>query len=527
MTTGGHRKLERTSGALVVLTAIGVVEIRILLEHYVYRIPPLSFPVFGLHFPLFYLGLALSVACIISVAADVPVERASKVTLLGLIIILAVPVIDIAVYGRHGRSIVYLPADVAPLRQFIHAVFLRDYRSYISIGQFVVVHCAAIAAGTYVWQFTRRLVSAGFTWLLVLVLIYLYSVVPMSILRVLADINDLLRASCGFRMLGLTTGMENKGIILTLDGVCAAIHLVLFPIVLACVGLLSADRQRFATLLTNSRPLRMGHYVLLTLFGIVVGIKELGRLEMFLFAPTNLLALVLLLLGVASAFYGAVWVNDIGDVSLDAAGGRQGPLVSGLIDARHASLVALLASGFALVCGALLGPVVALVLLVTMVLSSFYSLPPLRLRRYFPVSALVIGMITVLVFYSGYVLVAGNRFVPPPPRLALGIALGTALLSTFKDVKDGARDKAGSVNTLMTVLPGAAGHVATGVCVFLGCNVIAWALCPGIVGVAVGIGAGSLGFGFAVRHGRNQRLLLVVYFVFIIPLMIRYATRFR
>jgi 4-hydroxybenzoate polyprenyltransferase len=145
-------------------------------------------------------------------------------------------------------------------------------------------------------------------------------------------------------------------------------------------------------------------------------------------------------------------LNDVCDIDIDSVSSRDRPLPSGLIETRKAAVAAVLLL--------VLGPVLAipisheasLLLGVFGALGVAYSVPPVRLRKYFLVPSLIIGIGVALGFLIGATLSRGTS-------LTGTIVFGALLLVAFntgpsmtKDLADVEGHQASGIISLPVVV---------------------------------------------------------------------------
>jgi 4-hydroxybenzoate polyprenyltransferase len=111
------------------------------------------------------------------------------------------------------------------------------------------------------------------------------------------------------------------------------------------------------------------------------------------------------------------------------------------------------------------GRAFALCVLASLVLAFLYSCPPFRLRRFFVVSSLLVGLASLVTTLAGFVCLGTRQITDFAPNLATFIFLGLACGANLKDVKDFEGDRRAGVHTIVTVLGLRRGQIAVGVLV--------------------------------------------------------------
>lgn len=496
--------------APIMLTAYGIGVCRAFLEFYIYKdYPPFMHEIFGLHYPLSFIEIAMMVSIPLSYIAGYKYDKTFKVALSMLVIILLPPVIDAFVYGIGSRKILYLPFTNNQLEQFIDAVFRRKYCDYISVGQLVVVHSIALFASIFTWFATKGVMRSVLSWIFVLIIIYFYAVLPSLLLEISSDINNTIRSYIGIEQI---SGTVSFGIFDTPQKFEVAFTLIVLP-ALALLALYIQTPSMFKIIIRSMRSFRLFHYVGMFVLGIIISAKEMGGIDMLLGSPYNLIAIIVMMQGVGSAFCCAVWVNNLYDCAIDKHHkNHQNAIAKGEVSTKLAIGISLSYGIFAMLCATTVGEHMLILVMVMLAMQFIYSAPPLRIRRYFPASLLTIGVINVLVVQAGYILLLGNNLILMPIRFILGIGLGLSLIASFKDVKDRYGDGINSIKTLMTLFSEKTGRILTAFFVCLGTLVLVFTFHSQMRAIVLGAVLGLLGLGVSFKYTEKEKILFAVYY---------------
>ena len=493
--------------------------LRTAFEYWIYRGSVSSYINVFIHYPLSFICFALCIAWFACYITNFPAYKACKIILTLLPVVALVPLIDVTVYGVRARAITYITPESNSLAQFVNAVFTRHYAEQISIGQVLIVHGTAIGVGLFCWRVTHKMMIAALGWIGVLAIIFFWATFPLTIREVARQCHIWAWQGVLGQENVVAQSTEQNSILGSTDAVSTAIYVLAAPIILIGLVRVNGRSHLWQALLRNSRLPRMAHYLVMALLGILLAIKNAGSPKLLLAHPTNVFAIAILLESVAAAFLSAVWINDVYDYDIDKHVHVDRPIVTGTVTIEAGRQISAILAGIALLAGCLLDSIVTMVVLLAWGASLAYSVPPLRLRRFFPVSLILLSCISVLIVQTGFVFGSAGMATGIPARTALGLVLGYALLLTFKDIRDAEGDALGGVSTLATLFPGRPGRVLTGASILLGVVVVTQALIPGYLGLVFGVCAGVLGMGIVlISSMKHEVAIFSAYFAAVIAI---------
>lgn len=381
------------------------------------------------HFPLFYICLFLLLVLLIAAITREKIERVTGAASAGLGVLLLVPLID---WLLHRGYLITYPLRLGPyLTGFLDP--LTDLSGLgVSPGQRITIFLIAVLTGIY--GYCKK----------------------HSILRSLALFAASLAAIVLFG--GLTTILANNrpedvfitgGILFTDTQKYCALYALLFAAIAFIYLLRLASGHTMATL-RAARPERMVFYGALAIFGLAVSMVNAG----IPFKPDafNFLGAVMISLSMAFGFWCLQGFNDIFDVSIDRASGRNNPLLGGVPAWYHNSFSILLAA-LALLNALVINFTAFLIMTAFLLLGVMYSMPPVRLKRLPVISTLTIAVAVCLAMGIGYSVYHGARALNAiPGRILFPTLIAVTLGFTAKDIGHAAADRAGGVITLPALL---------------------------------------------------------------------------
>ncbi len=418
-----------------------------------------------LHFPLFYLTLFLLLSLWIHVTSGRPMARVVRAVSLAYAVLLLAPVIDGIVSGGPGYDLRYLTGPGGFLIHFWNPLRAIDE---VSPGQRVEIALACLLAAWYAWIALRSreerltpdapagalragipavLLRAFGTALGVYVISAVLGMWPALAARLAApwQPGEMSAYESVFRMGGLVSGESRR----------LAVSLSIPALAALPVFLWRLDPGLFSPVVRRLPWTRVLHYSAVVPLGCYLGYLVFRDYLPGLFAnPLDWVAAFTLWAAMVSAVLAAIAWNDLHDTVADSINDPGRPLVSGILQPRHARMWAAICCSIALYLAWIVSYPALLLMSACLLLSWLYSAPPLRLKRIPGVSTATLAALTALSAMTGFALVTGEAVAWAFPRRVLWLLLaGITLGFTAKDLKDREGDAATGVMTLATLLP--------------------------------------------------------------------------
>lgn len=265
--------------------------------------------------------------------------------------------------------------------------------------------------------------------------------------------------------------------------------------------------RRIAELLRWLRPWRCVHYVGATVFGIVLGQRIIG-------GSLDINRSMLAVISVFFNFQGMVVLNNLMDVGIDEISGKRTPLVDHALSEKDYRAWGVVFSAIGALAAILVSYEAFLIVVAAHIASFLYSVPPFRLKRFFPVNTLLISLSTYLAMMFGYSIYGLTKtFISFPARLTLLFIVVFTLSMSFKDKLDVEGDRQGGIYTLFTLFGERKGSLLNGIMMFA-----AYCSVPVILGYVplylAALPAALLSFVFCVRKPFREEPIFLVYFLF-------------
>ncbi|MEO0093876.1 MAG: UbiA family prenyltransferase [candidate division WOR-3 bacterium] len=213
--------------------------------------------------------------------------------------------------------------------------------------------------------------------------------------------------------------------------------------------------------LFGSRPYIALHYMFPTAFGIFLGMNIFNK-------PIYLLKTVFLFLAIFFSYQASIILNDINDIKADEFSKRKTPLNTkelNLTEYRNWGIIfVVIALGF----GLLIGYRMFLIVFLGNVLHFLYSSPPFRLKRFYPLSILLLSFGALLAAIAGYAIYESARpFMSFPLKATLFIVIPLFFGLNFRDLADYEGDRKTKIQTLFTLFGLAKGRIINAILIFL------------------------------------------------------------
>jgi chlorophyll/bacteriochlorophyll a synthase len=380
------------------------------------------------HFTLFYVSLACCVIVVVALVGRGGVERAARVVLPGFIVLLLTPSLDLLLFqGRTAHITYFQPGMHDDLLQRFLTIGGTFQDSAVSPGMKTEIILALTVLAGYVFVKTRSIGRALVATAGVYTVTFAHGMLPY------------------FTQWTLGIGHpESPGP--PRAGVYAACFLLaLIPEGIAL--LLIANPAKLWLFIRDSRPLRVLHFELMLLLGVVLGVRTLGWPPLYLLLPSVLLSAVALFL--AALF--CIVINNVYDIEIDRVSNTARPLVRGSISQGAYVRLGWIFCALALLYAMVAGPAAVLATCVCMGTYFIYSAPPFRLKRVPVLSKLVISINSFAVVVLGWGL-TGGYWSSVPRWIAAFLLLGFTLAANFIDLKDYEGDRLSGVKTLPVLL---------------------------------------------------------------------------
>ncbi|VVC76865.1 Homogentisate phytyltransferase [Aquicella siphonis] len=382
------------------------------------------------HFTLSYLALALVYILILYYATKTKIEKIMRVVFPGMIVLIVAPLVDLITSGGRGHDILYfLPAQpVDLLKNFF--TYCSDYPG-ITLG--IRVEVLIILTGCFLYFLAKGksiVLSLAYT-LLAYSCNFIMACSPIIIYQFLTV--------SGFSYQYSTSYMINFYSLLIL--------------VLSIWIAWLADKTLFTVFIRDSRFFRVLHYQLMLWFGFLLGLLSADQSAAAAWR-THGAMLLDMIFSMAAICFAAIFTivfNNISDREIDRINCPERPLINDTVNLKVYEKIGYGALFAAIYFSALAGVKALFVILLVSGLYYLYSMPPLRVKRVFLLSKLVISGSSLALVILGYV-IAADTLRQFPALLYPIFLIGVTLSANIIDLKDVKGDSAFYIKTLPVVV---------------------------------------------------------------------------
>ncbi|MGB3341568.1 MAG: UbiA family prenyltransferase [bacterium] len=375
------------------------------------------------HFPIFYLGLFFILVIVLCLMTRASIDRVTSVASYGLGLIVLIPFID----SFWGGFLLTYPLRIEPYFINFFNPFIDLSNIGISPGQRIITFFIVMLIAIYVYTKTRSILRTLATGFLSLMIIMLWG--------------------------GLTTLLANNhpeyyfvsgGFLYSDTQKFTGIYGLLFLPIYFLFSYLY-NRENLCSILGSMRLERMFLFGGMGVFGYLLAKHHASMTNANPFDP---LAIALMFIILAFAFWVLQIINDFCDIKSDRLTRRRNPLLNKHIRKPY-FIWGMILSLFVLIYAFMINYTAFLIMIVFLSLGFVYSIPPIRLKRIPFISTFVHALAIILAMAIGYSLIFGSRALHIIPKsLILPTLIGVTLGFSAKDINDRAADKIDHVYTL-------------------------------------------------------------------------------
>ncbi len=478
--------------------------------------PYTSYINFFIHFPFFFISLLLGLTIILRYLTREKVEKILHIVIPFAFIIILPPIIDFIVTNGKGSILTYMVSS-----RDSYLLLTRFFNPFAEIkgltyGVRIEVFVGCLLTLAYVFIKTKNILKALLGSLGFYLIVVIWASLPVIIANLL---HPLLRGEITPALPYLRI-FRSGGLVQTESQKLSLINLFLFIICLLWIYYLY-NKRKFLAALSNIRPLRSIHYCGMVLFGVFIGYMIFKDTYVIPFSnPFDYFAIAGLVMSMFFAFQCAITINDIFDITGDRISNGKRPLVKGTFTEKEYIILAAFFFITALLFSFSVRPFASILILFFTVLSFIYSAPPLRLKRFFPLSTFILAFAALSSMYLGFSIFAFEKTTYVfPLRITFLVLLVFTLSFAVKDLKDFKGDKKMRVFTIPTVFGQRKGKFIIAILMLISylsvplITRIYWIFIPSTI---IGIFTCSL----ILSKRPRESLMFIAYFIFIIDLII-------
>lgn len=444
-----------------------------------------------LHFYLAFTSGAISLTLLFYVATRVEIKKIMRVVLPSYALVLIGPLIDMIASLGYGSDMLYLD-DLYKMPSHnlaLSFVLFFGQDPSMTLGMRVETILALLASFSYFVIKGRSVFISLCYAVLVYALIFVYCSATMIIHYILLQLGYEYQYSSLLMM-------QFYLILISITG----IPLLYF-----------SNKQYFIEILKDMRWLRLSHYLMMLIFGCalaIVGTQNSYFQTLFQDNPEFILNLYFCIISIVSAGIFSIITNNIADQQIDRVSNQTRPLIATSIPLDLYNKIAYSALGISLVYAAAVGVKTLFLMLVVITSYFIYSMPPIRFKRVFIFSKLVISLNSLVMIMLGYMLLQGDiKFFPN--HIIPIFLIGFTMAANFIDIKDYEGDKVGGIITLPGLLGLRKAKLVIGTAFFL--TYVSFALLPGAVhGLVLMVIGGLLQFYLVNKKSYDEKSIFLM-----------------
>lgn len=408
------------------------------------------------HYSLFYISLALTFVLFFKLTVKIKIGKAFRVILPAFSVILLPPIIDLIICRGKGCIMTYLMPSFTYSNNLLYRFFTLggEYKAIGGITPGIKIELVLIIIVSFLYFFIKNktVIKSLFFSFLIYSIIFIYLITPIWLNYFL-------------KVFGKSFNYSSD-----VDLVNLYFLLIIF---FSSVLFYLYNKNYFKAIIKDLRILRLLHFWLMLIFGIVIGnfytdkiviipadfstnIMEV-EFNLYSFVPFPFITILIVIL---LAWLCSVITNNIEDKEIDEMSNPTRPLAVKAIPLDVYKKLATVVFIFILVSSLVIGFEVFFIILIFLGNYFFYSLPPFKLKRIPLFSKLIISfnslILIILGYILGYVYINGvdvSQVIRSFPNLMIFyVLIFYTIAINFIDIKDYEGDKKAGIKTLPVIV---------------------------------------------------------------------------
>ena len=453
----------------IFLTLFGIIVVRMFLDNLIY-------PSTGGYFlsierfvqePLYFLSVFFSFSILMYFFTKASFDSIFSFLIKTFLFILLIPLIDLALSGRVTDATQYLYIEANDfLATFFKTVHPLSGQG-VTVGQHIGAFFIFICIAWFVYKKTKNIFKGLLALLISYATLFFYAILPSlfvffntkpvaldSVIHETANSSALETYCFILKDSWLMYMAKSSGaFIFNLDSLHEIFMSRVFwlMIVAQVLIIIFVANKRIWNIVKNNLPLiRIAYWSIIGTIGMILNYKIFGDLN--LGNPVNFISIAVSLVLLAFSIWLAVLINDEEDVEIDKISNPERPLVKGAVSRQEWHRLQFFSLLIVLLGILTMNRALGFSVIIAQSVYYIYSVRPLRLKRHFLFSSILIGIGSVAAAMAGFFLVSPDQHVSAfPIKAILIIGIAYALLSNLKDIKDYDGDKKENIRTLPVV----------------------------------------------------------------------------
>lgn len=380
------------------------------------------------HISLSWITLYILITFILYMFSKDTLLDSFKISLFGFIIIMIVPILDYFIFSSGVISYKHNFIDFN--YSYMHLFNIYADIDFVTSGVRVEVFLVIIMTFLYLLQFS--FIKATFAAISIYSLVFIYGYLP-------AFYNLYLNSY---------TTILNHAVLLPRNEILLNMYIYI-PITLIIIGIFSFIYKKL--FISIVRVERLSIYIGLYLFGVLVASIHglcFDTIDNFF----DIFKIMSGALAIFFAFLSAIVLNDIYDFKIDEISNKNRALTSHLISIENYKGLLPVFIFLSIAFAISVNQYFIFLILPMLTLSYIYSANPIRARNHFVSANIILSLIAIIVFLSGYTVIEHNMsFLQVDKNILLSIFLIFFVVASFKDIKDEEADNMNGVTTLANI----------------------------------------------------------------------------
>lgn len=432
--------------------------LRLLVENMIGAFPPRPFHYFFFEFShtfLFFLFSFLLFLPLLSSFAKSTLKATTNILLFGFLIILIPPLLDWHISGGTGYWSFYEFDGIQGLMERFFSFFGSTPEIGVTYGVRIEVAISVTLFAIYIFLKTKNSFRAFLGSIASYTAFFILGTFPSYITILTTGFFKGFLAVTDTDVAGLFLSPNNIFFRPLIDPVSALnfkMSLVYGFLLIFTVGifLFVSNKKLFLTLFRNVRFPQVIYHGGLALLGVISAF-------FFVDLPFNpsffdILAILILIASVVSAWIASVIVNDLSDQKIDILTNPKRPLPTSAIDLQTYQATGISFFLTSIILAGIISFKILLLLACYQAIAWVYSVLPFRLKRFPLIATFSAACASLLILLSGFFLIAPDTLEALPKPLIFFLLLSYTLILPIKDFKDIEGDRADGVHTIPVIL---------------------------------------------------------------------------
>lgn len=397
--------------------------------------------VFYIHFYISWLCIYLHFTVLIAYFTKMRLMDCLKIVMVGYLLILTVPFADFIYTGGKGDKIIYFETFESMPTNFLNMLNPFGYVVNVSFG--VRLEVFVLLVGSFIFFYyvlDKKILKTLLLLFSMYLTIFFYGYLKAILMLFGIDMN-------AFTNMGVTPMLIPQVVLIMY---IPPLLILSLPI----LHILWREKKDYAKAVAAFLyPSRLFFYLYILCAGFLVTSVQRGLFPKIL-NIADLMKLASAIVSIGFLFIYAKILNDVHDLKIDAVSNRDRPLVKGIVSKKRVLEISSILLPLSFLFAIITEKTFVYYWLVIWAMSHLYSVPPLRVRRFYPLGHVILSLISVLLFLAGGAVVTSYELYSDSYSMIAVVYVFSAFFffSHIKDYKDVEGDRAARVGNILNIL---------------------------------------------------------------------------